>query len=385
MKKGQKNLYFKDNEEKQLIFENKKGISTKKEQRVCQLTPLVKMPSLERIFFIYGDILINLNENKEQVFFDQLKLQSALRPILNIKKENESLFMRVEFNNEQQGQIDFRPIINIMQTMQNDQMYQLSQTLSQYQLQILKQIQFPNTIDHSVLRQKKEVLRYFKDSIIPQILIQQYQENSTEVQAYGLFECLDSMYDSRISEYGFNQNYLHLIGTDFETIQQFYLREGWFSVFYSYSNDVVKKHLEKVIEYFYFQLNNACKQENQQEYQMNINFSTLDQIEISAQFKEKTYFVYQNSQYLFTDYVVPENVHNIIGLFGIMTIDVNPQQIMKLMQMRQDSQQFNQNNLLSQYGELSLSQFQYEIQSKFFKDKYYQDNLSSTCKVKYIG
>ncbi|KAL4450378.1 hypothetical protein ABPG74_009084 [Tetrahymena malaccensis] len=385
MKKGQNNnLNFKNNEEKQLVFQKKKEINSEQEKRICQLTPLVTMPSLNRIFFIYGDILINLNLDNEQFFFDQLKLQGALRPIQNIKRETESVFMRVQFNNDQQGQTDFRPIINIMETMQNEQMYQLSQALAQYQLQIMKQIQYKDILDISVLRQKKEVLGYFKNYIIPQILLQQYQENPQEVQAYGLFECLESLYDSRIGEYGFNQNYLHLIGTDFEEIQQFYLREGWFSVFYSNNNNMVKQHLEKVIEAFYFQFSNAYKQQNQTEQSMDITFSTLDQIEIQAQFKEKTYFIYQNCQFLYTDFLVPENAHNIIGLFGVMTIDISPQQILKLMQMRQANKQQNQNNLLSQYSEISLSQFQYEIQSKFLIDKFYQNNLASTCKIKYI-
>ncbi|KAL4478257.1 hypothetical protein ABPG72_016569 [Tetrahymena utriculariae] len=300
-------------------------------------------------------------------------------------KQNESLFVRVEFNNDKQGQVDFRPIINIMKTMQNEQMNQLSQTLAQYQLQIMKQTSLKNIQhDHSVLRQKKEVLKYFKDYAIPQILIQQYQETPHEVQAYGLFQYLDSLYDSRIGEYGFNQNYLHLIGTDFEEIQQFYLREGWFSVFNSNNYNMVKKHLEKVIESFYFQFNNAFKEQDQKQQSINITFSTLDKVETQAQFKEKTYFVYQNSQYLYTDFFVPEDAHNIVGLFGIMTIDINQQQILKLIQLRQDNKQYHKNSLLSQYYEISISQFQYNIQSKFLIDKYYQNNIDSTCKIKYI-
>ncbi|KAL4478256.1 hypothetical protein ABPG72_016568 [Tetrahymena utriculariae] len=288
--------------------------------------------------------------------------------------------MRVEFNNDNQGLIDFRHVVNMMEKMQNEQMYQLSQTLTQYQLQIIKQIQFQNILDHSALRQKKEVLKYFKEHIIPQILLQEYQENSQELQAYGLFECLESSHDSRISEYGFNQNYLHLIGTDFEEIQQFYLREGWFSDCFTNKNSM-KQYLDQVIESFYFQFNNSFKEQDQKEQSINITFSTLDQIEIYAQFKEKTYFIYQNSQYLYSDFLIPQNAHNIVGLFGIMITDISPQQLLKLIQMRKDKQQYHQNSLLSQYSEISLSQFQYKLQSKFLIDKYYQNNLASTYKI----
>lgn len=82
-----------------------------------KVTPVYKAPMLNNKFFIFGDFTISLEQRGHLSLEESISITNNYRPVVNVKREFDSNYIRAALDYSTPGLTDFKHLIPMLKSM----------------------------------------------------------------------------------------------------------------------------------------------------------------------------------------------------------------------------------------------------------------------------
>ncbi|KAL4438612.1 hypothetical protein ABPG74_015510 [Tetrahymena malaccensis] len=222
------------------------------------------LPNTIKELFITNDVYIEFDKNiSNDIGFERYRaLQNELRPISKIKFLKDNNFLVLEFDEQKRGTQEFNHIVEYLKSMQDQNFYYLAQCLSVYAqvMSLSKQLDSSIPAHELQLRQMRNKMQFqqYLDNELPQFL---NSLDKSKFYVFYVYDMTEGFHNQTRKQYGMNEKFIQLFGSNVEEITNLQMRQGWFN-FTQFSD-----RNRQGIEYF---LNTKAVSES------SFNFNTVD-------------------------------------------------------------------------------------------------------------
>ncbi|EAR98716.2 hypothetical protein TTHERM_00582220 (macronuclear) [Tetrahymena thermophila SB210] len=355
------------------------------QQRVVQI--IYKPLAAQKEIFLSHDMYIEFNGlDNEQGFLVYKSLYKQLRPVVSLNHLKQLKFLQVNLDQTQRGILNLDPLINQLDSLQNQEYHQLATRLTNYKQNLHYIAQC--CLSRKIPEIQKRNYQTFNTFMNEELKIFLEEQDPYGFYSYQLIQCVDDLSDASVIQSGCNENFIKLLGSDLESYYNLIMRQGFFEVTnYTKRNEQTQEFIDIVKTLFEnnFDMSSIMVSDN-------IDILTLDGIKITAKIVPQIHICYGQDE----DGIIPGQ-KSILGYLYIVKYILDEKQIQYILDVRQNKKkEFSE--LIYEEPEQSFQHFQYtcsaqhfkEFQEKHSKQSFqqipndYQNCESKTCKIRFL-